>query len=208
MDLTRRLIERNRAWAEAVDREDPGFFARLAARHAPEVLWIGCSDARVPANELTGTDPGDVFVHRNIANQVIHTDINCQTVIQYGIEALGIRHVIVCGHYGCGGVKAAMESRDFGLLHNWLRAIKDLYQLHAAELDSLAEDARNDRLCELNVEAQVKRLAHSATVQNAWASGQEVAIHGWIYGLQDGLIRDLEVDLSGIDHVPAIYHTR
>jgi len=209
IDFPNELLRRNREWAESVHHEDPTFFDRLSAQQAPEILWIGCSDSRVPANQITGLMPGEVFVHRNIANLVIHTDINCQAVIQYAVEALRVRHIIVCGHYGCGGVRAAMESNDYGLLHNWLRNIKDVYLKHESELEGVAdEQQRFDRMCEINVRAQVHNLAHSSTVQNAWEQGQDLALHGWIYSIRDGLLHDLEVDLSAIDHVPSIYHTR
>ena len=209
MNIPDEMMRRNREWADAVVREDPTFFDRLAEQQTPEVLWIGCSDARVPANQITGLMPGEVFVHRNIANLVIHTDINSQAVIQYAVEALRVRHIIVCGHYGCGGVRAAMESNDYGLLHNWLRNIKDVYLKHESELEGVAdEQQRFDRMCEINVRAQVHNLAHSSTVQNAWEQGQDLALHGWIYSIRDGLLHDLEVDLSAIDHVPSIYHTR
>lgn len=209
MDFPEEMKRRNRAWAEAVRHEDPGFFDRLAEQQTPEILWIGCSDSRVPANQITGMAPGEVFVHRNIANLVLHADINCQAVIQFAVEALKVKHVIVCGHYGCGGVRAAMESKDYGLLHNWLRNIKDLHRVHEEEIAAIADEhQRIDRLCELNVAAQVRNLAHSSTVQNAWGQGQPLAIHGWIYSIRDGLIRDLEVDLSMIEQVPEIYRTR
>ncbi len=208
MDFPNEMMRRNRAWAERMREEDPGFFDRLAAQQAPEVLWIGCSDSRVSADQISGLMPGEVFVHRNIANLVIHTDMNCQSVIQFAVEALRVKHIIVCGHYGCGGIKAAMESRDYGLLQNWLRNIKDVCSHHEAEIEGLSgEQARVDRLCELNVQAQVRNLAHTATVQNAWAAGQALHIHGWIYSIRDGLLHDLEVDLSDVAHVPAIYRT-
>jgi carbonic anhydrase len=209
IDFPDELLRRNRVWAESVREDDPTFFDRLSAQQAPEILWIGCSDSRVPANQITGLMPGEVFVHRNIANLVIHTDINCQAVIQFAVEALKVRHIIVCGHYGCGGVRAAMESNDYGLLHNWLRNIKDVYLQHDGELSAISdEQQRFDRMCEINVRAQVHNLARSSTVQNAWEQGQSLALHGWIYSIRDGLLQDLEVDLSGIDHVPPIYHTR
>lgn len=203
------ILKANREWAASIRREDPDFFDRLAAQQNPEILWIGCSDSRVPANQITGMLPGEVFVHRNIANLVLHSDMNCQSVIQFAVEVLQVRHVIVCGHYGCGGVKAALESKDHGLIQNWLRNIKDVYCHHADEVDAITtEQDRINRLCEINVTAQVRNLAHSSTVQNAWAAGRELEVHGWIYDIADGLLKDLEVDVAGADQVPRVYRTR
>ena len=191
------LFERNRAWASAMVADDPGFFAALAERQSPEYLWIGCSDSRVPANQIVGLAPGDVFVHRNVANVVVHTDLNCLSVLQYAIDILGVRHVIVCGHYGCGGVQAALEGTRHGLIDNWLRHVADVAEKHADVLAAVPEERRTDRLCELNVADQVANVSQTTIVEDAWARGQELTVHGMIYGLADGLLRDLGVSLSG-----------
>jgi carbonic anhydrase len=190
------LFERNRAWAAAMVATDPGFFAELAEHQSPEYLWIGCSDSRVPANQIVGLQPGDVFVHRNVANVVVHTDLNCLSVLQYAVDVLGVGHVIVCGHYGCGGVAAALEGKRHGLIDNWLRHVTDVREKHAAELDSLPADRRLDRLCELNVVEQVANVSQTTIVGDAWARGQAVTVHGLVYGLEDGLLRDLEVSVD------------
>ena len=190
------LFERNRAWAAAMVATDPGFFAELAKRQSPEYLWIGCSDSRVPANQIVGLQPGDVFVHRNVANVVVHTDLNCLSVLQYAVDVLGVRHVIVCGHYGCGGVAAALAGTRHGLIDNWLRHVTDVGEKHAAELDSLPADRRLDRLCELNVAEQVANVCQTTIVGDAWARGQNLTVHGLVYGLEDGLLRDLGVSVS------------
>ncbi len=193
-----RLLDNNRAWAAAKTKGDPDFFPRLSRQQAPEYLWIGCADSRVPANDIVGLDPGELFVHRNVANLVIPSDLNCLSVLQFAIEVLGVRHVIVVGHYGCGGVRAAMDNRPFGLIDNWLRPIKDIYETHRPELDAIADvDRRVDTLCELNVRAQVKSVIQTTIVQHAWHRGQELEVHGWIYGLGDGLARDLGVTACG-----------
>lgn len=203
-----RLFENNEAWAAAQVAADPDYFKRLASGQMPKYLWIGCSDSRVPANQILGLSPGEVFVHRNVANLVIHTDISCLAVIQFAVEVLKIEHIIVCGHYGCGGVHAACGSHQFGLIDNWLRNIKDVYRQNRAELDSMYDqDARADRLCELNVIEQVKNVCHTTIVQNAWASGQALLVHGLIYGLKDGLLRDLAVRISNPEALEAIYRT-
>jgi carbonic anhydrase len=191
------LFERNRAWAAAMVADDPDFFASLAERQAPEYLWIGCSDSRVPANQIVGLPPGDVFVHRNVANVVVHTDLNCLSVLQYAVEVLAVRHVIVCGHYGCGGVKAALERTRQGLIDNWLRHVADVEEKHAAEVGSLPESRRLDRLCELNVIEQVTNVCQTTIVEDAWERGQELTVHGLVYDLRDGLLRDLGVSRSG-----------
>jgi len=191
------LIENNRAWSDRMTSHDPEFFARLSRQQAPDYLWIGCSDSRVAANTIAGLMPGQVFVHRNIANLVIHTDMNCLSVLQFAVEGLGVEHVIVCGHYGCGGVQAAMDGQRHGLIDNWLRHIQDTANLHAASLDAIADpQERLDRLCQLNVAEQVLNVAETTIVRDAWARGQELAVHGWIYGLRDGLIRDLEISIA------------
>jgi carbonic anhydrase len=186
-------LERNRAWAAAITADDPRFFAALAERQAPEYLWIGCSDSRVPANQIVGLPPGDVFVHRNVANLVVHTDLNCLSVLQYAVDVLGVEHVIVCGHYGCGGVKAALEGTRHGLIDNWLRHVTDVGDKHADELASLSEEQRLDRLCELNIVEQVANVSQTTIVNDAWARGQALTVHGLVYDLHDGLLRDLGV---------------
>jgi carbonic anhydrase len=192
------LLRNNRAWAERRLRDDPRFFARLAGQQAPQYLWIGCSDSRVPANEIVDLDPGEVFVHRNVANLVVHTDLNCLSVMQFAVDVLKVRHIIVCGHYGCGGVNAALMQERHGLIDNWLRHIQDVQAQYDGVLKELADrKARADRLCELNVVEQVSNVCRTSIVQDAWARGQPLAVHGWIYGLHDGLLRDLEVTAAG-----------
>ena len=198
------LLARNRDWAASKTAADKGFFARLRDVQDPAYLWIGCSDSRVPANEIVGLDPGEMFVHRNIANVVPYTDFNCLSVIQYAVEVLNVKHIIVSGHYGCGGIKAAMSSRDHGQIENWLAHIRDVYHQHYAEIDGLADTQQQvDRLCELNVARQVRNVARTSIVQNAWRTGHELHVHGWIYSLQDGLLKDLKVGISGIDDLHA-----
>jgi len=192
------LFERNRAWAAATTAEDPDFFARLAERQTPEYLWIGCSDSRVPANQIVGLPPGDVFVHRNVANVVVHTDLNCLSVLQYAVDVLAVKHVVVCGHYGCGGVKAALEGSRHGLVDNWLRHVMDVNEKHAHELASAPEERRLDRLCELNVVEQAMNVCQTTIVEDVWARGQELTVHGLVYGLRDGLLRDLGVSTSSL----------
>ena len=194
-DLTE-LFERNRAWAEATAVADPRFFENLAERQAPDYLWIGCSDSRVPANQIVGLAPGDVFVHRNVANVVVHTDLNCLSVLQYATDVLGVKHVIVCGHYGCGGVGAALTGARHGLVDNWLRHVMDVAEKHEHELATLAPDPRLARLCELNVIEQVVNVCQTTVVEDAWARGQDLTVHGLIYGLSDGRLRDLGVGAS------------
>ena len=206
MDQLTHLAANNRRWADAIKAQDPGFFERLSHQQAPEYLWIGCADSRVPANQITGLDPGEVFVHRNIANLVVHTDLNLLSVLQFAVEYLKVKHVIVCGHYGCGGVAAAYDNKSLGLIDNWLRNIKDTYHRHRDEVEALpSREARVDRLCELNVITQVSRVAQTAIVQNAWQRGQSLSIHGWIYSIRDGLLQDLQVRISQPDQVDAIY---
>ena len=187
------LFERNRAWAAATLAEDPRFFTDLAERQTPEYIWIGCSDSRVPANQIVGLAPGDVFVHRNVANVVVHTDLNCLSVLQYAVDVLAVKHVIVCGHYGCGGVDAALEGTRHGLIDNWLRHVMDVAEKHALEIASVPEAQRLNRLCELNVIEQVVNVCQTTIVEDAWARDQDLTVHGLIYGLQDGLLRDLGV---------------
>jgi carbonic anhydrase len=190
------LFERNRVWAAAMVEKDREFFSELATHQSPQYLWIGCSDSRVPANQIVGLEPGDVFVHRNVANVVVHTDLNCLSVLQYAVDVLRIEQVIVCGHYGCSGVAAALEGTRHGLIDNWLRHVQDVVETHAAELAGLAPDRRLGRLCELNVVEQVANVAQTTIVEDAWARGQSVTVHGLVYGLEDGLLRDLGVSTS------------
>ncbi|HSG76175.1 MAG TPA: carbonate dehydratase [Burkholderiales bacterium] len=187
------LLENNRAWAREALAADPEYFARLARQQSPQFLWIGCSDSRVPANQITGLAPGEVFVHRNIANVVVHTDLNCLSVIQFAVDFLKVRHIILCGHYGCSGVAAAMSQQRTGLSENWLRHVQDVAAKHGGELRAIqSDDARYRRLCELNVREQVHHISQCTSVQDAWARQQPLAVHGWIYDLQDGLLRDLD----------------
>lgn len=188
-----RLLENNRSWAREALAADPEYFARLARQQSPQYLWIGCSDSRVPANQITGLAPGEVFVHRNIANVVVHTDLNCLSVIQFAVDFLKVRHIILCGHYGCSGVRAALSRSRTGLSENWLRHVQDVAAKHAPELQAIrSEDARHRRLCELNVREQVHHVSQCTSVQDAWARRQALAVNGWIYDLQDGLLRDLD----------------
>ena len=190
------LFTNNKNWSERMHAEDPEFFTRLVNQQSPEYLWIGCSDSRVPANQVVGLAPGEVFVHRNIANVVVHTDLNALAVIQYAVDVLQVKHVMVVGHYGCGGVKAALERTRVGLTDLWLRHVQDVHVRHLQAVDSLAPERRHDRLCELNVIEQVANVAQTVVVQDAWRRGQRLTVHGWIYGLQDGLIRDLGMNVS------------
>ncbi|QIB66655.1 carbonate dehydratase [Kineobactrum salinum] len=200
------LFDNNRAWALSVKTSDPEFFEKLANQQSPEYLWIGCSDSRVPANQIVGLLPGEVFVHRNVANMVVHTDFNCLTVLQYAVDVLQVKHVLVVGHYNCGGVRAAYENRDNGLIDNWLRNIKDVQQRHRRRIAALeTDDARVDLLCELNVVSQVSNVCHTTIVQNAWRRGQPLAVHGWIYSLKDGLITDLECTVNGPEQISEVY---
>jgi carbonic anhydrase len=191
------LLQNNRDWAAERIKRDPAFFTRLAQQQAPEFLWIGCSDSRVPANEIVGLDPGELFVHRNVANVVVHTDLNCLSVLQFAIDVLKVKHVIVCGHYGCGGIRAAMEQDAHGLIDNWLRHVQDVARAHEVKLNAIAGfEAQLDRLCELNVIDQVQNVARTTVVQDAWRRGHAVQVHGWIYGLKDGLISDLGIKIA------------
>jgi carbonic anhydrase len=197
------LLENNRAWSQSLTSEKPDYFRQLAKEQSPNFLWIGCADSRVPADEVVGVLPGELFVHRNVANLVYPSDLNCISVVQFGVQVLRVQHIIVCGHYGCGGVKAAMSNKSHGLIDNWLAKIKDVYLRHHEELDAIADpEARSDKLCELNVVEQVEALSRTAVLQDAWYRGQNVAIHGWIYGLKDGLLKDLGVRVDSIDQVP------
>jgi len=193
------LFANNRAWAAARVADDPRFFERLIDAQAPEYLWVGCSDSRVPANEIVGLPPGEVFVHRNVANVVVHTDLNCLSVLQYAVDVLRVKHVIVCGHYGCGGVKASLEGARHGLVDNWLRHVMDVNEKHAEEIGSLPEAERLNRLCELNVIEQAMNICQTTIVEDVWARGQDLTVHGVIYGLHDGLLRDLSVSATSLD---------
>ena len=204
----KRLLDQNRAWAENIKASDPDFFQTLAKQQSPRFLWIGCSDSRVPANQLAGMMPGEMFVHRNVANVVVHTDFNCLSVMQYAVDVLKVDHIIVCGHHGCGGVKAAMDNLQLGLIDNWLRHVQDVIHQHDALLAKIDdENERFERLCELNVIEQVLNVGRTTIVQNAWDRGQELVVHGWIYGLEDGLLRDLSVSIDSPAAVvaPRIY---
>jgi carbonic anhydrase len=201
MRVLGQLFANNRAWAAEMVRQDPDFFMRLANQQAPQFLWIGCSDSRVPANQIVGLAPGEMFVHRNVANVVVHADLNCLSAIQFAVEVVGVRHIIVCGHYGCGGVLAALRDEKLGLVDNWLRHVQDVRSKYQAELDALAtETDRHRRLCELNVIEQVMNVSRTTVVRDAWARGQSLTVHGWVYDLLDGLLRDLDVC---IDATPA-----
>jgi carbonic anhydrase len=197
------LFENNLTWAESMKRADPDFFRRLARQQSPRLLWIGCADSRVPANEIIGLQPGDVFVHRNIANVVVHTDLNCLSVVQYAVEVLKVEHIIVCGHYGCGGVKAAMDTSDHGLIDNWLRHIRDVGRFHAGELAHLGPERRADRLCELNVIEQVTNVCNTTVVKNAWKQGQKLVVHGWIYSIGDGILRQQVPEIDSLEALAA-----
>ena len=201
-----RLLDNNRAWAADVEAKRPGFFRKLAAQQAPRYLWIGCADSRVPANEIVGLDPGELFVHRNVANVVVHTDFNCLSVLQFAVDVLEVEHVLVVGHYGCGGVRAALEDSTRGLIGNWLRHVQDVAARHSGELDGAASlDDKVARLCELNVIEQVMHLARTTILQDAWRRGQHVSLHGLIYGLKDGLLQDLGLEADSLAAVNARY---
>ena len=196
-----KLLEQNRIWAETVQKEDPDFFKELSKQQNPEYLWIGCSDSRVPANQIIGLPPGEVFVHRNVANLVVATDLNCLSVIQYAVFNLGVKHIIVCGHYGCGGIHAAYETNNHGLVDNWLGHIKKMIRNSDRLLEGIPEDNKVNKLCELNVMDQVANVGHTTVMQAAWKHGKKVAIHGWIYGLKDGKLRNLEVSIHDNDEL-------
>lgn len=198
MGTEKDLLKRNRDWAAAINEEDPGFFSSLSKQQNPEYLWIGCSDSRVPATQIVDMPPGEIFVHRNIANVVVHTDLNCLSVIQFAVEALKVKHIIVCGHYGCGGVNAAMGDDEHGLLNNWLLHIKDVMRFNEARLKGLPADEQFDRLCELNVHAQFENVCNTSVVRDAWKNGQQLTVHGWIYGIGNGILHSLcSRDASG-----------
>ena len=197
MQGLRHLFDNNRAWADRIRHQDPEFFVKLSRQQTPDYLWIGCSDSRVPANEIVGLLPGELFVHRNVANMVVHTDLNCLSVMQFAIDVLKVRHIIVCGHYGCSGVRAALHGERLGLIDNWLHHIQDVRSKHGRDLRSLSDVGKQaDRLCELNVIEQVANVCQTSIVRDAWERGQEVAVHGWVYGLSDGLLRDLNTTVT------------
>lgn len=205
-DLYKSLIENNKEWVKSKLDLDPEFFQKLSKGQSPPLLWIGCADSRVPANEIIGAQPGEVFVHRNIANMVVHTDMNMLSVLDYAVNVLKVKHVIVCGHYGCGGVKAAMGNQSIGLIDNWVRHIKDVYRLHKSELDAISnEDERFDKFVEFNVKEQVFDLAKTSIVQNAWKVGQDLALHGWVYGLSTGIVNDLKVTIENDSQLDDVY---
>lgn len=200
-----KLIANNQAWSQQVKEENPNFFAKLAESQRPRFLWIGCSDSRVPAEQLTGLQPGELFVHRNVANLVIHTDLNCLSVVQYAVDVLQVKHIIICGHLGCGGVEAAITNPEQGLIDNWLLHIRDIWYKHSTLLGELPPEKRMDTLCELNVIEQVYNLGHSTILQSAWKRGQKVMIHGWVYGLQDGRLHDLDITTTSRESLELRY---
>jgi carbonic anhydrase len=207
MHVLEPLFEQNRIWSEKTQADNPEFFSKLANLRNPEYLWIGCSDSRVPANQILGLQPGEVFVHRNIANVVVHSDLNCLSVVQYAVQVLRVKHILIVGHYGCAGVKAALDGLRIGLVDNWLRHIHDVKQKHQAIIDATSEEERHNRLCELNVIEQVLNLAQSTVLYDAWSRGQEISVHGLVYGLQDGIVRNLNVSVHSINAIcPAYNH--
>jgi carbonic anhydrase len=199
------LLDNNRLWAGKVTEARPDFFSLLAAKQSPEYLWIGCADSRVPANEIVGLLPGELFVHRNVANVVVHTDLNCLSVLQYAVDVLHVRHVIVCGHYGCGGIVAALDGKKLGLIDNWLRHVQDVTRKHQQKIDTLAGEAQSRRLCELNVLEQALHVCETTILEDAWARGQKVGVHAWIYGLENGLLRDLGFCVESASEVDTEY---
>jgi carbonic anhydrase len=209
MRILKDLFDSNRKWAKKIKETDPDFFAKLSRQQNPEYLWIGCSDSRVPSNQIVGMLPGEIFVHRNIANVVIHTDLNCLSVIQFAVEVLKVKHIIVCGHYGCGGIKAALGKESYGLIDTWLRHIKDVYRYHQDKLDAIEdEQERLNLLCELNVIEQVANVCHTSIVQKAWKSGQELSVHGWIYSIEDGILKNLDVCVDGACEISDTYRVK
>jgi len=199
MQPLKHLFDQNRAWSEGIRAERPDFFQKLSRLQNPEYLWIGCADSRVPANEIVGLEPGEIFVHRNVANVVVHTDLNCLSCIQYAVDVLRVKHIIVCGHYGCGGVQAALDNRTLGLIDNWLRHVQDVQQKHIAQLEALPVAGRLARLCELNVIEQVLNVTQTTVVRGAWERGQALTVHGWVYGLANGMLGDLSVAAASVD---------
>jgi carbonic anhydrase len=208
-DFYKKILDNNKKWVETSLASDPNFFADLAKGQTPPLLWIGCSDSRVPANEIVGAKPGEVFVHRNIANMVVHTDMNMLSVLDYAVNVLKVKHVIVCGHYGCGGVKAAMGNQSIGVIDNWIRHIKDVYRLHNTYLDSIQDETeRFNTFVELNVKEQVFDLAKTSIVQGAWRNNQDLTLHGWVYGLNSGFVTDLNVNISSEDDLDEVYQLK
>jgi carbonic anhydrase len=203
MRILKNLFDNNRAWAAEMTRQDPDFFSRLARQQAPRYLWIGCSDSRVPANQIVGLLPGEMFVHRNVANVVVHTDLNCLSAIQFAVDVLKVEHIIVCGHYDCGGILASLREDKLGLADNWLRHVQDVRSKHQSQLNDLPADARQQRLCELNVIEQAINVSKTTVVRDAWSRGQSLAIHSWVYDLRDGLLRDLGMCITSESEIPA-----
>ena len=199
------LLRNNRDWAEGVCRDDPDFFERLSRQQAPKYMWIGCSDSRVPANQIMGLAPGEVFVHRNIANVMVHTDLNCMSVIQFAVDVLEVRHILVVGHYGCGGVHAALHGQRVGLADNWIRHVGDVAQKHGTLLEAIPQDRRDDALCELNAIEQAENVCLTTVIRDAWARGQKLAVHGWVYSLADGVVRELGMDVDSPEALDAVY---
>lgn len=205
MKNLKHLFDNNKNWAEKIKHKEPDFFTKLSGQQAPEYLWIGCSDSRVPANQIVGLIPGEIFVHRNIANVVVHSDLNCLSVIQFAVEVLRIKHIIVCGHYGCGGVQAALENQAHGLIDNWLQHIKDIYRFHKNEIDAIDDEkSKFNIMCELNVKEQVLNVAKTTIVKEAWKRGQELSVHGWIYDIHDGILKDLDMCLTSQEELDSI----
>jgi len=208
MRALKHLFDSNRAWSRRIQQQDRDFFVKLSQQQSPAYLWIGCADSRVPANEIVGLLPGELFVHRNVANVVVHTDLNCLSVMQYAVDVLKVQHVIVCGHYGCGGVRAALRRDRLGLIDNWLRHVQDVREKHQMRLEPLQDEAEKvDRLCELNVIEQVVNVCQTTIVRDAWERAQPLAVHGWIYGLRDGLLRDMNVTITAEQEAAAVYQT-
>ncbi len=209
MRILKNLLDKNKNWAEKVKTRDPEFFLNLSRQQHPQYLWIGCSDSRVPANEIVDMLPGEIFVHRNIANLVVHTDLNCLSVIQYAVEVLKVKHIIVCGHYGCGGILAAMDNKEHGLIDNWLRNISDIHRYYREHIEARkTEKEKADFLCELNVIEQVANVCHTTIVQNAWKSGQQLSVHGWIYSIEDGILKDLDVCTTSLDEISKTHRVK
>lgn len=191
------LFQRNLDWATSIKERDPDFFTNLSKQQAPDYMWIGCSDSRVPANQIVNLPPGEVFVHRNIANVVVHTDLNCLSVLQFAVDVLNVKHVVICGHYGCGGIEAAMTDNEYGLVDNWLRHVKDVYRFNEKKFDGLDDHQKHNLLCELNVKEQVRNISNTTIVKNAWKAGKELSIHGWVYNIENGILKDLDTLVSG-----------
>ena len=191
------LFQRNLDWATSIKDRDPDFFTNLSKQQAPDYMWIGCSDSRVPANQIVNLPPGEVFVHRNIANVVVHTDLNCLSVLQFAVDVLNVKHVVICGHYGCGGIEAAMTDNEYGLVDNWLRHVKDVYRFNEKKFDGLDDHQKHNLLCELNVKEQVRNISETTIVKNAWKAGKELSIHGWVYNIENGILKDLDTLVSG-----------